>query len=205
MLVAHDALVGGLSTAERDTFVREWDAVGRLMGLSPEPDAGRTPRRCAGTSIRRCGAARPFPAPARWRWRRPSCTRRSAHRCSVRAWTRSPSSRPGLLPSELRRGYGLQLDAGPRRGVRCADTFAASGDARECRAGCASRRSTTWPWRAPRAAGRLPGPPDRTGDLTQQDDFPANDGRCLDESLLYELRPGQSDATWTYVVTRRHT
>ena len=33
MLVAHDALVGGLSTAERDTFVREWDAVARLMGL----------------------------------------------------------------------------------------------------------------------------------------------------------------------------
>ena len=34
MLAAHEALIGGLSQEERDRFVREWDAVGRLMGLS---------------------------------------------------------------------------------------------------------------------------------------------------------------------------
>src|SRR6202521_1621636 len=33
MLAAHDALVGSLSAAERDAFVREWDAVARIMGL----------------------------------------------------------------------------------------------------------------------------------------------------------------------------
>jgi uncharacterized protein (DUF2236 family) len=33
MLVAHDALVGGLTEADRDAFVREWDAVAQLMGL----------------------------------------------------------------------------------------------------------------------------------------------------------------------------
>src|SRR5579864_1942664 len=33
MLSAHDALVGGLTDAQRDAFVREWDAVAKLMGL----------------------------------------------------------------------------------------------------------------------------------------------------------------------------
>jgi hypothetical protein len=35
--------------------------------------------------------------------------------------------------------------------------------------------------------------------------FTRNDGRARDESLLYELRTGQRDATWTFVVIRRHT
>jgi uncharacterized protein (DUF2236 family) len=33
MLVSHDAFVGGLSTADADTFVREWGAVAALMGV----------------------------------------------------------------------------------------------------------------------------------------------------------------------------
>jgi hypothetical protein len=33
MLVAHDALIGGLDERDRDAFVREWDAVALLMGL----------------------------------------------------------------------------------------------------------------------------------------------------------------------------
>jgi uncharacterized protein (DUF2236 family) len=33
MLVSHDAFVGGLSTADADRFVREWDAVAALMGV----------------------------------------------------------------------------------------------------------------------------------------------------------------------------
>jgi uncharacterized protein (DUF2236 family) len=36
MLVAHDAFVGGLSTADADRFVREWGAVAALMGV-PAP------------------------------------------------------------------------------------------------------------------------------------------------------------------------
>src|ERR1700722_14159155 len=43
MLVAHNALVGGLSEVERNTFVREWDAVARLMGLAPGPGARDRP------------------------------------------------------------------------------------------------------------------------------------------------------------------
>jgi uncharacterized protein (DUF2236 family) len=34
MLVTHDALVGGLTTSDRDSMVREWDAVALLMGVS---------------------------------------------------------------------------------------------------------------------------------------------------------------------------
>ena len=33
MLVTHDAMVGGLSERDRDAFVREWNAVGTLMGV----------------------------------------------------------------------------------------------------------------------------------------------------------------------------
>ncbi|MHB8554480.1 MAG: oxygenase MpaB family protein [Candidatus Dormibacteria bacterium] len=35
MLTTHDAMIGGLTPRQRDRFVREWDAVGRLMGLTP--------------------------------------------------------------------------------------------------------------------------------------------------------------------------
>jgi uncharacterized protein (DUF2236 family) len=34
MLVAHDRLIGGLSSTDRDRFVCEWDAVAALMGVS---------------------------------------------------------------------------------------------------------------------------------------------------------------------------
>lgn len=33
LLVAHDRMVGGLTIADRNEFVREWEAVGRLMGV----------------------------------------------------------------------------------------------------------------------------------------------------------------------------
>lgn len=33
MLVSHDAFIGGLSAADADRFVREWDAVAALMGV----------------------------------------------------------------------------------------------------------------------------------------------------------------------------
>jgi uncharacterized protein (DUF2236 family) len=33
MLTTHDTMIGGLTQRQRDRFVREWDAVGHLMGL----------------------------------------------------------------------------------------------------------------------------------------------------------------------------
>jgi uncharacterized protein (DUF2236 family) len=44
MLVSHDAFVGGLSSADGDTFVREWGAVAALMGV---PAARLWPDRAA--------------------------------------------------------------------------------------------------------------------------------------------------------------
>jgi uncharacterized protein (DUF2236 family) len=89
MLVAHDALVGGLSKKERDAFVREWDAVGRLMGLSP----GETWRNAA--ALRRYVAETVLHPPVSSRMLRPGM--------DLLAFVAT-----GLLPSELRRGYRLQ-------------------------------------------------------------------------------------------------
>ncbi|MGA8418007.1 MAG: oxygenase MpaB family protein [Candidatus Dormiibacterota bacterium] len=107
MLVAHDALVGGLSGGERDTFVREWDAVARLMGLSPSqcwPDAAAL-RRYVDREVRRGQAL-------------PGAGSREVAETVLHPPVGSPLMRPGmdtlafiatgLLPAELRRGYGLR-------------------------------------------------------------------------------------------------
>jgi uncharacterized protein (DUF2236 family) len=106
MLVAHDALIGGLSKEERDAFVREWDAVGRLMGLSPSQtwrDAAAL-RRYVDKEVRRGQAL-------------PGAGSREVAETVLHPPVSSPMLRPGtdalafiatgLLPSELRRGYGL--------------------------------------------------------------------------------------------------
>jgi uncharacterized protein (DUF2236 family) len=107
MLVAHDALVGGLSQQERDTFVREWDAVGRLMGLSPGetwPNAAALRRYVdkevwSGQALPGAGslevAETVLHPPVSSRMLRPGM--------DLLAFVAT-----GLLPSELRRGYRLQ-------------------------------------------------------------------------------------------------
>jgi uncharacterized protein (DUF2236 family) len=110
MLVAHDALVGGLSTQERDTFVREWDAVARLMGLPRSqcwPDAAGL-RRYVDREVRRGPAL-------------PGVGSREVAETVLHPPVTSALLRPGmdtlafiatgLLPSELRRGYGLAWTA----------------------------------------------------------------------------------------------
>jgi len=106
MLAAHDALVGGLSTEQRDAFVREWDAVGRLMGL---------PRRrsWAGAAALRAYVEREVLRGQAL----PGAGSREVAETILHPPVRSPLLRPGtdtlafistgLLPSELRRGYGL--------------------------------------------------------------------------------------------------
>ena len=106
MLVAHDALIGGLSTAERDRFVREWDAVARLMGLSRNqgwPDSAAL-RRYVDKEVRRGQAL-------------PGAGSREVAETVLHPPVRSRLMRPGtdtlafiatgLLPPELRRGYDL--------------------------------------------------------------------------------------------------
>jgi uncharacterized protein (DUF2236 family) len=106
MLVAHDELVGGLSTAERDAFVREWDAVARLMGLSRNRcwrDSAAL-RRYVEREVRRGRAI-------------PGAGSLEVAETVLHPPVRSALMRPGtdtlafiatgLLPPELRRGYGL--------------------------------------------------------------------------------------------------
>jgi uncharacterized protein (DUF2236 family) len=106
MLVAHDALVGGLSRRERDIFVREWDAVARLMGLPRSqcwPDAAAL-RRYVDSAVHRGPAL-------------PGAGSREVAETVLHPPVGSPLLRPGmdtlafiatgLLPSELRRAYGL--------------------------------------------------------------------------------------------------
>jgi len=106
MLVTHDALIGGLTTAERTAFVREWDAVADLMHVPPEllwrshgelreyvdrevargvaiPGAGS--RLVSQTVLRP-----PLPSP----WLRPG-------------WDVVAFTTVGLLPAAVRRAYGI--------------------------------------------------------------------------------------------------
>src|ERR1700722_2318801 len=105
MLVAHDALIGGLTERERDAFVREWDAAPRLMGLPRGGWANAAAlRRYVDRQVQR-GPALPgggslevaetvLHPPVR------SALMRSATDTLAFVAT-------GLLPAELRREYGL--------------------------------------------------------------------------------------------------
>lgn len=106
MLVAHDALIGGLDERERDAFVREWDAVALLMGLPRE------------RSWRDAAALRGY---VRHEVERgaalPGAGSLEVAKTVLHPPVGSPWLRPGmdtlafvatgLLPPRLRRGYGL--------------------------------------------------------------------------------------------------
>src|ERR1700682_2959941 len=106
MLSSHDALVGGLSEKERDRFVLEWDAVAALMGVPARllwPDA-----RSMRADVQRPGAGGPAI---------PGEGSRQVATTVLHPPVRSPVMRPGfellafistgLLPAEVRRGYGF--------------------------------------------------------------------------------------------------
>ena len=106
MLATHDAVVGGLTEPQRDVFVREWNAVGTLMGV---------PRRLLFTDARRLRSyvlrsVRRGPA-------MPGAGSRSVADTVLRPPLDSRLKRPGmdvlafmavgLLPAELRSAYGM--------------------------------------------------------------------------------------------------
>jgi uncharacterized protein (DUF2236 family) len=105
MLVAHDALIGGLTERDRDAFVREWDAVARLMGLPRGGWANAAAlRRYVEGQVRR-GPALPGGGSL-------EVAETVLHPPVGSAWMRSATDTlafvaTGLLPAELRRGYGL--------------------------------------------------------------------------------------------------
>jgi uncharacterized protein (DUF2236 family) len=120
MLVAHDNLIGGLAQADRDRFVREWDAVAALMGLSRRMlwrDAASLERYVL-TQIS-SGWALPGPGS------------RLVAATVLHPPVTSPLLRPGadllafvaagLLPSRLRRAYGIRwtpAHSATHRGLR---------------------------------------------------------------------------------------
>jgi uncharacterized protein (DUF2236 family) len=106
MLVAHDALVGGLSGADRDRFVVEWNRVAALMGVPRRlhfRDAGHL-RRYLRRELR---SGRALPGQG---------SRRIAETVlhpPLSTWAARPGSEllsfiaVGLLPPEIRDAYGL--------------------------------------------------------------------------------------------------
>lgn len=106
MLATHDALVGGLAEDERDAFVHEWDAVAALMGV---------PRRLLwrdSAALRAYVRRQVTRGPAQ-----PGPGSRLVAETVLHPPVSSPAMRPaaellsfiavGLLPDELRRGYGM--------------------------------------------------------------------------------------------------
>jgi uncharacterized protein (DUF2236 family) len=106
MLVAHDTVVGGLDSPDRDAFVREWDAVGHLMGLPKGRcwTGAAALRHYVEREMRRGQAL-------------PGAGSLEVAQTVLHPPVESPWARPGmdtlafmttgLLPDELRRGYGL--------------------------------------------------------------------------------------------------
>ena len=106
MLVAHDAFVGGLATADRDDFVREWDVVAHLMGLPR--------RRCwvDHAALRRYVQREVRRGPALPGAGSLEVAQTVLHPPVGSTWARTGMDTlafisTGLLPDELRKGYGL--------------------------------------------------------------------------------------------------
>lgn len=106
LLVSHDRMVGGLTEADRDRFVREWEVVARLMGVPQRllwPDHASL-RRYVDTQVAR-GPARPgrgsrLVADTVLKPPLPSVALRPIMDALAFMST-------GFLPARLRRGYGI--------------------------------------------------------------------------------------------------
>ena len=202
MLVAHDALVGGLSGGAG--HLRPRMGRGRpAHGSVPEPMlAGR--RRAAavrGQEVRRGQAL-------------PGAGSREVAETVLHPPVGSPLLRPGmdtlafiatgLLPRELRRGYGSRWT--PAHGAAFpALTGSLRRQRRRCPGACAFLRYTTWHWPAPRAAGRTRGQPEHSAPSLSRVIFAHEASPPIGESVPYDLRPGAEERQWTFVVTRRRT
>ncbi len=106
MLVAHDAFVGGLQEAERDRFVREWNAVAALMGV---PRASRFETRAEvsayiGAELR---AGRAQPGAGSREVARTVLSPPLPSVMAAPAWGLVAFAAVGLLPPRVRHGYGI--------------------------------------------------------------------------------------------------
>jgi uncharacterized protein (DUF2236 family) len=106
MLVTHDALIGGLTEAERDRFVREWNAVAALVGM-PAGDRFRSRADLTGYIAAEIRSGRVTPGPGS---REVAGTVLRPPLPSVLAapgWQLVLLAAMGLLPGEIRRAYRI--------------------------------------------------------------------------------------------------
>jgi uncharacterized protein (DUF2236 family) len=106
LLVAHDRLVGGLTYWERDRFVKEWEAVARLMGV---PERLLWPDHATMKAYVDYQVAKGFA--------RPTAGSRAVAKTILHPPLPSPVMRPlmemvtftsvGFLPPEVRQGYRI--------------------------------------------------------------------------------------------------
>ena len=151
LLVSHDALVGGLSEADRDAFVMEWHRVGRLMDV-PLKGLWRTHAQLRAYIEEQVGDGPVHPGPGSilvsdtiLRPQLPSPALRPAYDAAIFVTV-------GLLPSRVRREYGILWtpahDAAHlalRTWLRTAQALLPSG----------VRRTPVYDFAVARAAGKL--------------------------------------------------
>ena len=158
MLVAHDALIGGLEERDADRFVREWNAVASLMGV-PEDRRFETRAELAGYVAAEIRAGRVSPGRGSREVAATVLAPPLPSRMAEPVWRMVAFTTVGLLPAELRRGYGFAwgpLHDATHRAL-CAGTRAALPVLpRRLRVSPAHE----WAIRRVRAA-RRPGPEDR--------------------------------------------
>ncbi|MDQ2960494.1 MAG: DUF2236 domain-containing protein [Candidatus Dormibacteraeota bacterium] len=107
MLVAHDAFVGGLTEEERDRFVREWQAVGDLMGV-PATMAWQTRAELADYVAAQVASGEAMPG-AGSRLVSQTILHPPVVSAAMRPlWATVSFTTTGLVPEPVRRAYGIR-------------------------------------------------------------------------------------------------
>lgn len=106
MLVAHDALVGGLEEWEGDRFVREWNAVATLMGL-PRTRRFETRAEVSAYVLAEIRAGRARPSAGSREVARTVLSPPLPSVMAAPAWGLVAFAAVGLLPPRVRRDYGI--------------------------------------------------------------------------------------------------
>jgi uncharacterized protein (DUF2236 family) len=107
MLVAHDAFVGGLTEDDRDRFVREWQAVGDLMGVSAGT-AWRTRVELTEYVAETVASGRAMPGPGSRLVSRTILHPPVTSTAMRPLWATLSFTTTGLVPEPVRRAYGIR-------------------------------------------------------------------------------------------------
>lgn len=106
MVRAHDALVGGLDAAARDAFVLEWNAVAGLMEVPPGLHFTGNEELAAYIDAE-VSSGRCLPGPGSRTVARTILSPPLRRRADLPLWELARFVNAGLLPADVRRGYGI--------------------------------------------------------------------------------------------------